>query len=292
MSSPDPLNEVAQFRTSIQGQMASLRDTAKWLAGGVSVAAAGLVAGGALASFGSLASGKRMGVAIAGGLVALIALGAILSRALDVLTARRLPLSAFFNEQVVPRSEREVLQKALADLFPQLAADGAKRIENFPTLEREMANVREAVNSDDPAIQRQGVADAAQLNQDLAFFVPAATFEELRYRFLSLRRRVLAGGTCVILGLAAFVWAVNPPKDPALLGRPTLLTVAVDPADQGALDKGWVNSACAKQTSLAVLVVRRHASGVEDLVTVPTAVCQESVRLERREGRLFTSDNS
>ena len=270
--------------------MASLRDVAKWLAGGVSVAAAGLIAGGALASFGSLEAGPRLWAAIVGGLFALAALGAILWRALDVLTARRLPLTAFSDDSVVPQKERRHLEEALADLFPRESADRKDRILDFQHLAQKMQQIVTNLNGTDRELQSQAAADAARLNRDLLIFVPAATFEELRYRFLSLRRLVMGGGVVLVLGLTAFVWAVNPPKDPSLLVRPQLFNMPVDPLDKGAIDKSWGNTACINRPALDVLVVRRYTSGLEDVVTVPTATCPESVRLLRAGGRLLAAD--
>lgn len=289
-SGAEVLSESAQFRTTIQGQIASLRDVAKWLAGGVSVAAAGLIAGGALASFGSLEVGPRLWAAIVGGLFALAALGAILWRALDVLTARRLPLTAFSDNSVVPQKERKYLEGALADLFPRESANQQGRIRDFQHLEKAMQQIVTDLNGTDPDLKSKAAVDAARLNRDLLIFVPAATFEELRYRFLSLRRRVMGGGVVLVLGLTAFVWAVNPPKDPTLLARPQLFNMTVDPLDKGAIDKSWGNTACTRRPTLDVLVIRRFTSGLEDVVTVPTTTCPESVRLQREGGRLLTAD--
>jgi hypothetical protein len=292
MSSVDPLDEAGQFRATLQAQTSSLRDTAKWLASGVFVAAAGMVAGGALASFGSLETALRIGIAICGGAGAMLALGVILHRALDVLTPRLLPLYSFADPKIVPPRERTYLETTLAELFPLNSAMTTTRITHFKDLNERMAAVRHDINSQDTAIQQQAALDAVQINTDLAIFVPAATFEELRYRFIGLRRRVMVAGSVVIFGLALFVWAVNPPKTGELLSRPTLEKMAINALDRGSIDKMWQGSGCGQQSSLTALVIRRRDSGVEDIVTMPSGNCQESIRLQRRRDRLLPPDDS
>jgi hypothetical protein len=290
MSSEVPPSEAVTFRANIQAQIASLRDTAKWMAGGVAIAASGIVAGGALVGVGSLDAVPRVIVAVVGAAIGLASLGAVLSQALDVLAARRLPLSAFSDERIIRSGEREYLESVLADLFPPDPGVPGQRIQGFSALAERMDAIRRSYQSPDQEVKESAAREAKQLNGVLSILVPAATFEELRYRFLILKRRVLLGGLCLTLGLTAFVWAANPPKDPALLKKPSVVTIAVDKRDQAAIDKVWSSDTCRGRSSIEGLVVRRHDSGSDDVVTIPADKCQDSVRLEYRANRLFAPE--
>ena len=118
MSSPDPV--AAAVTASMAAAAQSLRDTAKWLVGGVVTTAAGVFAGSSLTSLGSLdlnADRDRLVAAGIGLLVGFSGLAIILALAIRVLERG----SITFRELSNPNSKE--LEKIEGELLPRYAND-------------------------------------------------------------------------------------------------------------------------------------------------------------------------
>jgi len=81
--------------------IAILRDTAKWIVGGVAVAAGGVIAGSALTSLGSLGLEPRLLVAFCAAVLGFAALASLLWIAIDVLAPRTYEIHALLRGETI-----------------------------------------------------------------------------------------------------------------------------------------------------------------------------------------------
>jgi hypothetical protein len=282
--------EVASFRADLGNATNGLRDTAKWISGGAAVAAGGVLAGSALTGLGSVEPLWRLLLAIAGALAGLGALGLILWRAVDVLAPRRLPLSAFLDPRIVPLKVRQVIETDLARMFPRGVGKYTGSVPSFAALQEVMNTLTERLHSTDKSQKAAAQKAAAQVEVDkilkaLDFLLPAATFEELRLRFLKVKDAVFIGGAAAVIGFGVYAWAASPPKEPTLLKSPVFRTIKVDPLDLQILKTKWTDAKCVN-VDLPIIELRIWLSGISDVVTVPSSSSCPPLLLQLRVGRL------
>ena len=228
MSDPDPI--ASAMATAAQ----SLRDTARWMVGGVVGTAAGIFAGSSLTAFGSLdpvANMPRLVLAVAGLLAGFGALAVILHRAIAVLTRE----SMTFRE----------IAAAGHDNLPDWVTVRAKLLERYrDRLPPGAASFADYVRLVDEArgTNPQTSATAqllARAREDNTLFGADGSFLFVRARFERLVQALWRASPVAILGFALFAWAANPPKPdapaapppgPAATGAVQTFTVTVAPA--------------------------------------------------------------
>ncbi|HEV2865986.1 MAG TPA: hypothetical protein VGX37_05685 [Allosphingosinicella sp.] len=193
----------------------SLRDTAKWLVGGVVVTAAGVFTGSSLTNFGSLEPATepiRFTLAIVGAALGFAALAWILTAALAVLTLESVTFRML--------AESETSTAAADEERRKLAATIARKYKHsFPMPANSLSELVAAIDGlpqDDPRR-----AAAVTFN---ALVMPDAGFLHVRTRFRRLTNVLIPATFIVALGFGLFAWAANPPDD-APAERPPLLVV-------------------------------------------------------------------
>ena len=77
-------DRLSAIEKRVEAAGISLRETAKWITGGVALASAGIITGASLSSLGSLGLGLRLLAAISSVTVGVLALGHLLNAALAV----------------------------------------------------------------------------------------------------------------------------------------------------------------------------------------------------------------
>lgn len=181
---------------------AALRDTAKWIVGGVVGTSAAVFAGSSLTNLGSLtlpADTNRILVVVAGALIGFLAIGGLARRALSVLTIRGLS----FGQLVAARTPdmRQVVQ----DIDTRYASEfpgGVRTLRDFKA-RIEAENGKEA--------GRQDEAFLAEADSFLPVLMAEASFLHVCSEFARLKRALFVSAFGAILGFGAFAWGANPP---------------------------------------------------------------------------------
>ncbi|MGX5831515.1 hypothetical protein [Mesorhizobium sp. 43Arga] len=210
----DPIPPVV---TAMAAGAQSLRDTAKWLVGGVVATAAAVFAGSSLTSFGALdptADEHRMVLAVGGLAAGFVGLCVVMVPALRVLVVEARTFRDFattmdaeiqtVRNRLIPRYRKEFpptvdsfdgYQRVVDDAQTRIKAGG--RDEKDATLIADKTLVAKAQN------------DFATINADAGFNV-------VRDRVTKLWYGLAIGTIIAILGFGLFAWAANPgaPKSP------------------------------------------------------------------------------
>jgi hypothetical protein len=185
---------------------ASLRDTAKWLVGGVVGTAAAVFAGASLTNIGSLVwpdDSARILAALLGAALAFASLGVLAWRALTVLSIHPISFA-----QLAEAREGEI-----HDVAVQLRRDYPTRLpgnlDSFAAVKSKLdeENAKEAGAQDD------------KFMDDAANFLPRvaaeASFLRVHLQFENLKKILLPVSVGALVGFGAFAWGVNPPERPA-----------------------------------------------------------------------------
>lgn len=197
----------------------SLRDTAKWLVGGVAATAAGVFAGSSLTSLGSLdwpADRLRLSLALAGVIMGFLGLAAIMRAAVGVLNRRSLTMReiASANDEAVV-ALREALEVRYKGRFP----DGVTTLTAY--VERvEAARQRGGTAEEDRALLANARDDNEVMSADATFLIVKARFDRL----------VITLGwatSLTIAGFGLFAWAANPPQSPPPAPDPPALSLTI-----------------------------------------------------------------
>jgi hypothetical protein len=184
----------------------SLRDTAKWLVGGVAATAAGVFAGGSLTSLGALdptADVLRLGLAGLGLVLGFAGLAWVLFAAIGVLMVESRTI------RDIASASRDV-DSDLVWLRGQLEGRYKK---DFPTGVGDLATYVERV---DAAVATMPQTQDTQLllaraTRDFPSMGEDGAFQLVRYRFTRLVRALAWGVPPAAIGFAIFAWAANPP---------------------------------------------------------------------------------
>ncbi|THD36615.1 MAG: hypothetical protein E7773_06290 [Sphingomonas sp.] len=200
-----PSGEERSIIAAKAAASASLRDTAKWLVGGVAATAAGIFAGSSLTHLGSLdlhQNAERLLMAIGGGVAGFVGLALILSRAIAVLTVESVGLPALAAGETATLAQvRDKMATIYAGTFPG----------NVTSVEQLLAKANDAR-------LKHTDADKLFLAEFKLFFpklMAEAGFQHVTQKFRSLIRALWIGGPLAIVGFGLFAWAANPPEDQA-----------------------------------------------------------------------------
>ncbi|MBC9031719.1 hypothetical protein IAG41_04880 [Sphingomonas sp. JC676] len=196
---------------------ANLRETAKWLVGGVVATSAGVFAGSSLTRLGSLDSPEdvpRLLITLTGALVGFAALGLIMEYAIAVLRVDRLSL-----RQLAEAGDKEgdlvATRTRIEDLFR------GRLVGKTTSLAEMTARIDAAVETHEDAASKALLADA---KTRLPQIMGMAQFVHVRRRFDALVSRLRWTSVLAILGFGVFAWGANPPERPPA-ARPPLLVV-------------------------------------------------------------------
>lgn len=186
----------------------ALRDTGKWLFGGVAATAAGVLAGTSLTNIGSLDPHddlKRLLAAVAGLALAFAGLGWLARRAITLLTIERFDLRQLAKHEArlsgrtwwkLPYRDR-----VLREMLEQVKAQSPSRFGNGQTLTDFADKVDAAKGSQKP--KAQNAVD--ELGED-------ASFIWVQTQFRKMTTALFPATFAVAVGLTVFAWAANPPK--------------------------------------------------------------------------------
>lgn len=250
-----------------------------------------MLAGSTLSGFGSVEPIWRLILAIAGALAGLVALGSIFWRSVDVVAPRRFPLRALADDRIVPLRVRRRIEAEVARLFPRGVGGYEDAVPGFAELQVAIDTAEERLRRpDSPDNEEKKEAARVELKRiadALVLLLKAASFEELRLRFLKLKDAVFIGGFIAAIGFGAFAWAISPPREPGLLKPPFFRTIKVDPQDLKLLKDEWTDPKCLT-VELELIEIRIRPSGISDVVTVPNNTCPP-VLFELHMGRLSKS---
>jgi hypothetical protein len=211
-------------------------------------------------------------MAVASMFIGLGMLGLILWRAVDVLAPRRFPLSALLDPTFTNTPTCRTIEHNLATMFPKAVGGYGEHVPGFAALKKVVAAVSARTKSSDLSVNRSAKAEMDIIGNALDFLVPAVTFEELRIRFLGVKRAVFFGGAATAAAFALYAWAANPPKEPSLFNKPLLRIIKIDLADAAILIRGGIDAKCLP-SDLTVIGLRKWPSDALDVVTLPNATC-------------------
>ena len=191
--------------SSLGGAAQSLRDTSKWLVGGVIGTSAGVFAGTSLTSLGSLDPTNdqgRLQLAAAGLMVGLLALAAIFFFALRVMDR-----GSFTMRELAAANGIQTL----AQIKPALVARYQSR---FPAGAGDFADyvrlVEAAVNAEPSTDADTSLLDKARVDDDIISADAGLMFVKRRYRALLIT--LCFATPTAAAGFGLFAWAANPPK--------------------------------------------------------------------------------
>jgi len=196
----------------------SLRDTAKWMVGGIIGAAVGVLAGSPLTGLGGLEIGDRLWIAVGSASAAFLLLGVLFWQALTVIAADTISVGELAEPNWRARRAAKAIQKHMRG---QLPGGHATFVALYRAAEATVADA-----SDEPH---------AAMTRMLSAFKPRLGFEYRRYRFFLLRGWIAVLMPFVVIGVGIFAWAANPPdtKSPAacdIVERGAVVTVQTTPA--------------------------------------------------------------
>lgn len=197
---------AAAVTASMAAAAQSLRDTAKWLVGGVVTTAAGVFAGSSLTSLGSLdlnADRDRLVGAGLGLLVGFGGLATILALAIRVLERG----SITFRELSNPNSQE--LEKIKDELSSRYANDMHRH--GVPGFAEYMVKI-DTASTATPTDENRNFLQQAQ--GTTAIITADAGFQLVRRRFGRLINGLILGTLLAVAGFGVFAWAANPPKPP------------------------------------------------------------------------------
>ena len=261
---------VDEMEKRAEATGSSLRDTAKWIVSGIAVATAGVIAGASLSSLGALAPGERLAAAIATAVVGYLCLGYLFAAALAVIVPRDHTLREIAENRGLPRGWKQKIEEKLLPLpggFATLLA---------------FCDYADTDNKRDGNGAPLGEAALRIFNLLLRQVRATAKAAEHELQFRRLKHRTFIVTPFIAAAFIAYSWAANPPKeqDVPIVEK----AISVDAADQPLLQKIYAAPAC-HTSPLHVIVLGEWPSGVQDVVTVPSASCPP-VRLRLDHGRI------
>jgi hypothetical protein len=197
------MSETLSVASTMAAGAQSLRDTAKWLVGGVAATAAGVFAGSSLTAVGTLdpaVDTARLGLTAVGLLVGFMALSVIFYFAIRVLTRE----SMTFREMVTSsdaeiREIRATLLRRYSERLPE-----EKNLTKLSDLTEQLYR-QESKTESELAVLQRSEALISVLTADGGFFF-------VRNRFKHLLIALVCATPFAIVGFGLFAWAANPPK--------------------------------------------------------------------------------
>jgi hypothetical protein len=217
--------------SSLAGAAQSLRDTSKWLVGGVIGTSAGVFAGSSLTALGSLDPTNdrwRLELAGAGLMVGLLALSFVFYFALRVLDR-----GSFTMRELAAARGLKTLAKIKPDLIVRYRTrfpDGVKDFEGYVRL------VETTVNIDPQTDETAKILERATVDDDIISADAGLMFVKRRYRALLITLCVATPAAAA--GFGVFAWAANPPKTPGPLPA---FSLTCGPAGQAVCERLRLN---------------------------------------------------
>jgi hypothetical protein len=237
-----------------------VRGVAKWVLGGVTATAAGVVAGTPLTSLGALDWEPRLWLAIGAAIVGFCALGALMWHALRVITPSSYSLPEIVTRKVIPRCRLKVIENRVRGSFPDQETTLAQFTDNGTRYARE-AHQSEA---QDPIKQK-----AALYRREMPYILSSVIYENLLILFSGLKFRLLFLTPIIAASFGIFAWAASPREAKPLKPYVKQITVATD--DMAGLRNSFSPPECLTQP-LDVIVLGEHTTGAQDVVTTPPRV--------------------
>lgn len=256
-----------------KADVASLRETSKWIISGVAVAAAGLMAGTSLSSLGDLGSdfgsSWRLFAALLAAVVGFTSLGYLFSSALNAIVPPNYSLLDFADCEEIPESWRNHIENKVRPHFELCEKKTLKEFCNH------CINPRKKDGSPYSANGLRKLDALQRIIKSMAISI----FQ--RHLLNKLKRETLVVTPIIALAIFVFSWAANPPDEKVV--QPLEKIVDVNQDDIVVLGKALGSSSCA-DAKMHVIVLGEWRSGVQDVVTVPKSYCPP-VRFRLDHGR-------
>lgn len=261
---------VDEFEKRSAAVETSLRDTAKWIIGGIAVAAGGIIAGTSLSSLGALGFNGRFFAAIGCAVVAYGMLGFLFVSALAVIAPRDHTLQEIAEGADLPKGWRGRIENKIQPLLPR----GIATLQDFNDFAAQPVDPHGRPLTGEPLVV---------FNMVRRLVGARATSAERELQFRRLQRLAFALTPLIAVACIGFSVAVNPPKQELRKVPAVEKAVDVHQADAAMLRTALGNAACVGP-KLQVVVLGEWPSGVQDVVTVPSASCPP-LRLRLDQGR-------
>jgi hypothetical protein len=277
------LNEFAKQTESVladdKAARAALRDTAKWLIGGVALTAGGLVAGSTLSSLGSLDLGGRLLIALCAVSVGIVALIFLLASAIKVLEPRTYDWRSLLLPETALESDLVgIVSRVQAALIPK----GGPSLEALARVHLDLVNqVTSSSNPVDPESRKELIATGNLLQRATSHI----SFEHSRFMFTTLKNRLYVVLPVIAVSLGLFSWAATPSRENPSDISPVVKQVDVVPDDVKAIQKTMTSPEC-YEARITVVTLREWRSGAQDVVTIPKGGQCSPVALRLDHGRL------
>lgn len=240
-----------------------VRAVAKWIVGGVTGTAGGIIAGSLLTSLGALGWEPRLFIAAGAVAIGFISLGFLLWLALGVITPRSYSMQTIVDGTDINPRRLKRLERAVATLFPA----GITSLRGFTDKGMCLAEAASQDGATD-AVKHQ----AAEFRRKMHIIRSSLIFEHLLLLFAELKHAVFALTPVIALSFGVFAWAAGPHSSANV--KPYVKQVAVVAEELTALSGALSASDCPKQPgTLDVVVLSERSSGVEDVITLPKGNC-------------------
>jgi hypothetical protein len=197
---------ASEAAAAIRAATATMRETTKWIIGGVVATAAAVFAGSSLTSLGALDPYRdtgRLALAGMGAGIGFVALGALMAPAMSLLTIRTRTFRQFVSD--VSPEVRRVRENMEATFDAQLKRAG---VPNFMAL--------------------VAAIDDGKINPDPEFYelvLAHAGFEGVLAEFNSIKNRLFPMTALAVIGFGIFAWAANPAQTPSPKPASVILVV-------------------------------------------------------------------
>jgi hypothetical protein len=197
--------ELKEFQGATKEAGDTIRNVARWVVGGVMVAAGGVIAGSSLTSMGSLSWGWRLQLAAAASAIGLCLLLYLMWSALDVITPRSYSVDGILNGKDITPRRLKIIDARVKGFFPS----GVKTFQEFVETGMKLIGESKEEGASPAVVQKAEEYDGA------APFVKASMiYEHLLVLFAELRLRVVIVTPLIALSFGVFAWAANPPRIP------------------------------------------------------------------------------
>lgn len=290
-SGPAKLPVVAAAEQSVD----NMRATAKWIITILSALAAVLIAGTQLTSFGKLPApdalhDARLWIAWVSGILTLIAIGAIIWKAIQVLTVGNATIADLVKEE-----KNHSKSKNLEYAYKVDVLDSGETVREFNRKWTDYRRAEDEAESELFAARLAAIMNPEDGQQARLVKVAEMTAAEVKERHRDLGRRryillsalradivgrtmsdavppMLYAGVIGGISLGAFVWAVNPPPEapPAFL-IPAEAIVELSPDEQQQYDSALGEKCVTQEFDGLVLEVDDDQAR---LVSIPSDVCE------------------
>jgi uncharacterized membrane protein (Fun14 family) len=196
-------SKAADSPAGANSAAASLRETAKWIAGGIVATAAGVFAGSSLTALGHLSFADdtclRLVAALVGVVIGFIGLGWLMSQAIGVLTVEGVSLGELAAFQESAASQDKDFKKLADQIYGKYG-----RFSNVASAK----SLSDIITKFDTLTNADEIAAAGRFNDDV---IADASFLWVRARFREMICVLPFAVGVAAFGFGLFAWAANPP---------------------------------------------------------------------------------